>query len=153
MDILPWTIFMLKCNLLSVNFAALRWPSCNQWYDITTAIDNQMETVLDLLDPSSAFDHGILLNRLQTHFGLMDTVLYWHGWHRILLPPPNTRTRAHTHSAYYYIIMTLVQRCATRFHFGLSPCTYRRLKMSSLRSPWMCFMLMTSQLYISFKRS
>jgi hypothetical protein len=48
--------------------------------DITIAIDNHQEAILVLLDLSSAFDtidHQILLERLQTHFGLTGKVLSW----------------------------------------------------------------------------
>ena len=48
--------------------------------DIIKAMDNQEITYLILLDLSAAFntiDHTILLNRLETTFGIKDTVLKW----------------------------------------------------------------------------
>ena len=48
--------------------------------DIIKAMDNQGITCLILLDLSAAFDtndHTILLNRLETTFGISDTALKW----------------------------------------------------------------------------
>ena len=48
--------------------------------DINLALDNHQEIVLVMLDLSSAFDtidHSILLERLETRFGLRNTALAW----------------------------------------------------------------------------
>jgi len=45
--------------------------------DILRAADSGKVTLLGLLDMSAAFDHSILIDRLNTSFGIRGTVLSW----------------------------------------------------------------------------
>ena len=74
------TTLMRNYNLLTRNCIALRLPFCKVHDDILRAVDRGCTVVLLLLDLSAAFDtvdHGLLLHRLNTWFGIKGKVLAW----------------------------------------------------------------------------
>ena len=71
---------MRNYNLLTRNCITLRLPFRRVHDDILCTVDRGCTVVLLLLDLSAAFDtvdHGLLLPRLNTRFGIKGKVLAW----------------------------------------------------------------------------
>ena len=74
------TTLIRNYNLLTRNCITLRMPFRRVHDDILRTVDRGCTVVLLLLDLSAAFDtvdHGLLLHRLNTQFGIKGKVLAW----------------------------------------------------------------------------